>query len=257
MTTEAVADLGAEWIRRFGPADHGTPLRLVCFPHAGGSASFFAPLARALSPDVEAVAVQYPGRQDRRNDEPIRSVAELTDRICAALPPFLDRPVAFFGHSMGAILAFEVAVQLERERGIRPMTFFASGRRAPSVGGATEGTHLLDDDGLVRELRRLNGTDAQFLLDEELVQMILPAIRADYVAIETYRGSTEQLGCPLTVLAGDADPLTTLDEALAWTEHTTQETEMQVFPGGHFFVSEHMGDVAATIQDRLASLTHR
>ncbi|MEV5431927.1 alpha/beta fold hydrolase [Streptomyces sp. NPDC052701] len=243
------------WIRRFRPASDA-PERLVCFPHAGGSASFYLPVSTALSPRVDVVAVQYPGRQDRRREPGLTSVAELADRVTEALAAWTDRPLTFFGHSMGAVVAFEVARRMERA-GSGPVRLFASGRRAPSRV-REETVHTLDDDGVVAELRALDGTDTQFLEDEELLRMVLPAIRSDYQAVETYRcepGATVR--CPVTVLTGDADPKTSLDEARDWERHTLAGADVRVFPGGHFFLSERPADVLAVLTEHFAATASR
>jgi surfactin synthase thioesterase subunit len=242
MSTAPSDDL---WIRRFRPSPDAAD-RLVCFPHAGGSASFYVPVAAALSPGVDVLAIQYPGRQDRRGEPGPSSVAELADGITAALAGWDDRPLTFFGHSMGALVAFETARRMERA-GNGPVRLFASGRRAPSRT-RDEHVHTLDDDGLVTELRRLAGTDAQVLQDEELLRMVLPAIRGDYRAVETYRCEPgARVRCPVTVLTGDADPRTSLEEARAWNEHTDADCDLHVFSGGHFFLSERPAEVLTVL----------
>ncbi|MFE1252082.1 thioesterase II family protein [Streptomyces sp. NPDC058735] len=243
------------WIRRFRPSPEA-PERLVCFPHAGGSASFYVPVADALSPGVDVAAIQYPGRQDRRHEPGPASVAELADRVAEALTGWDDRPLTFFGHSMGSLVAFEVARRMERA-GSGPVRLFASGRRAPSRT-RDERVHTLDDDGVIAELRALAGTDAQVLQDEELLRMVLPAIRSDYRAVETYRCEPGAVvRCPVTVLTGDADPRTSLDEARAWSEHTLSGSEVRVFSGGHFFLSERPAEVVAVLHEHFAAPARR
>ncbi|WP_138796198.1 thioesterase II family protein, partial [Escherichia coli] len=133
------------------------PTRLVCFPHAGGSAAYFHGVSRALSPAVDVLAVQYPGRQDRRHEPLIDSIDGLAARVREELAPWTDRPLALFGHSMGAMVAFEVALRLTAD-GAAPSVLFASGRRAPSRY-REESVHLHDDAGIMAELSRLDGTD--------------------------------------------------------------------------------------------------
>lgn len=234
------------WVRRFHPAD-GAVARLVCLPHAGGSASFFFPLSRALSASVEVLAVQYPGRQDRRHEPAVDNIPDLAEAVFDALRPLGDRPLALFGHSMGAVIGYEVALRM-REAGLRsPMHLFASGRRAPSRDRFQQ-LHELSDETILSELRTLSGTDAAMLADPEVQAMILPAVRADYRAVETYRyDPTRTLDCPVTVLTGDADPRVSLDEARAWTRHTTATLDIEVFSGGHFFLVDHEDEVAATV----------
>jgi pyochelin biosynthetic protein PchC len=247
---------GSRWIRRFHPAED-SPTRLVCFPHAGGAAGFWFPLSRALSQGsspVEALAVQYPGRQDRRAEPWAGDLDELTDGIVQALVPLLDgRPLALLGHSMGAVLAYEVARRLEHQVCSPPAVLFVSGRRAPSRV-LEESVHLRDDQGLLAELRQLGGTGPELLDEPELMRALLPAIRSDYRAIETYlhRPGPEP-SCPVRVLTGDQDPGVTLDEARDWRHHTTGDCTLEVFPGGHFFLTEHTPEVVELISTQMLS----
>jgi surfactin synthase thioesterase subunit len=208
MTDHAAPDATADngrWIRRYHPQPDA-PVRLVCLPHAGGSASFFFPMSRALAGTVEVLAVQYPGRQDRLKEPPIATIPLLADAVYDALLPWTDRPFAFFGHSMGAILAFETARRLEREKGLVAAALFASGRRAPATP-RTETVHRRDDDGLIDEIRRLSGTDNQLLADPEIMRMVLPAIRADYRAAETYRLDADvRVACPIAAATSSSIP---------------------------------------------------
>jgi pyochelin biosynthesis protein PchC len=240
------------WIRRYHRAP-GSSVQLVCFPHAGGSASFYFPVSKALSPRVDVCAVQYPGRQDRRSEPPIDNIPELADAVAAAIRPLADRPLAFFGHSMGAVLGYEVALRLERD-GASPLTrLYVSGRRAPSRVRA-ESVHRLDDEGIVAELRELSGTGTELLTDPEALDMILPAVKNDYRAVETYRdvpGRT--LSCPVSALIGDTDPRVTADEAKAWAGHTTGAFDLRIFPGGHFYLLDQAPEIIALIGRDLAS----
>ncbi|WP_305073038.1 thioesterase II family protein [Micromonospora okii] len=242
------------WIRRFHPAPAGAP-RLVCLPHAGGSASFYFPVSRALSPAVDVLAVQYPGRQDRRHEPCVETIEELARQVFGALRPWRDGPLAIFGHSMGASLGFEVARLIEAETGAPVAHLFPSGRRAPSRR-RHETVHLLDDEGLLADVKKLSGTNAAVLGDPELLRAALPAIRNDYRAAETYEYTAgPKLSCPVTVFTGDADPKTTVDEARAWEEHTTGPFDLRVFPGGHFFLAQHQPAILRTISAALAPTT--
>lgn len=233
------------WIRRYHPTTTSRK-RLVCFPHAGGSATFYRPVSATFSPTVDVIALQYPGRQDRRREVCIEDIGELADRITEQLLDLSEKPTVFFGHSMGATLAFEVASRLEQKGANTPRCLIASGRRAPSTQ-RKEGVHLHDDDGIIAELRQLNGTDSA-LLDDEMLRIALPAIRSDYHAIESYACEPgRKLSCPITVLTGDADSKTSLEEAQAWREHTTASFRLKVFAGGHFFLTEHRSSVNAEI----------
>ncbi|WP_229402155.1 thioesterase II family protein [Micromonospora okii] len=244
-----------KWLRRF----HATPdcaARLVCLPHAGGSASFFHPVSRALAPTVEVLAVQYPGRQDRRREPPVDNIPDLAEQVLGALRHLDDRPLALFGHSMGAVLGYELALRM-RDAGLPPPAhLFVSGRRAPSRY-RDERVHEVSDAQIVSELRALNGTDAVMLADPEVLDMILPAIRADYRAVETYRHDpARRLDCPVTVFTGDSDPRVSVDEARAWGEHTTGPTDLHVLPGGHFFLVDRGDRVIATVRRSLTGDHH-
>lgn len=243
-----VADGSDLWLRQFHPAPDA-PVRLVCFPHAGGSATFYHPVSAALASDCDVAALQYPGRQDRRMEPNVDDIGVLADRIAPVVAPLFDRPVVFFGHSMGAIIAFEVARRL-REEGHTPAMLFASGRRAPSTR-RVETVHQRDDDGIVAEMKAMSGTDAQVLGDEELLRMVLPAIRSDYRAIETYGPVDATVDCPITALVGDADPKTTVPEADAWRAHTTAAFRIQEFRGGHFYLSSRAAEVIAVVREAL------
>ncbi|GGO43699.1 thioesterase [Streptomyces daqingensis] len=251
MTTAAgTAD---PWIRRYHPAPNA-PFRLVCMPHAGGSASFFHPLSQALAREADVVAVQYPGRQDRLREKCLDDVHETADRAFASLWPLTDRPTVLFGHSMGASVAFEVARRME-DKGLVPVALFVSGRRAPSRH-RDEGIHLKEDDGFLAEIKALDGTDASLLDDPDIRRMVLPALRADYRAAETYRPRPgPPLRCPVVAMVGDSDLKAPVEDVRAWSEHTGGTFELEVFPGGHFYLGDRTRDVAATIKRHVAALT--
>lgn len=247
--------MSGPWIRQFHPAPEAGST-LVCFPHAGGSATFYFPVSRALSPRADVLAVQYPGRQDRMDETCVDDIPTLADRIADELTHWTDRPMTLFGHSMGATIAFEVARRLEA-RGVVPLGLFASGRRAPSTH-RDERVHLRDDEGLISELRRLSGTDVEVLADEAMLRMVLPAMRSDYRAVETYRYLPgPPLNCPVTVLTADDDPLVDLGEARAWAQHTVAPFRLRSFMGGHFFISAHAESVIQEIAGHIDAATAR
>ncbi|MFD7133819.1 thioesterase II family protein [Streptomyces sp. NPDC059894] len=247
MTTDLDTDV---WIRRFHPSPEAAA-RLVCFPHAGGSAGFYFWLSARLHPQVEVLAVQYPGRQERRAEPQVSDIEGLAGSIADVLRPWWAEPPAFFGHSMGALVAYETARRLQSTTGSGPAALFASGRRAPSTV-RTERLHLADDRDLVAEIVRQGGTPPALLEDPELVAMVLPTLRGDYRAVERYRHRPgPPIGAPVTVLVGTDDPKVTADEARAWERHTDGPTEVLSFSGGHFFLTEHQDRIGALIRSRL------
>jgi surfactin synthase thioesterase subunit len=239
------------WIRRYHPRPDAAAT-LVCLPHAGGSATFYRPVSAGMPASVDVLAVQYPGRQDRRNEPCVTSIRELADQVTSVLLPWTDRPLVLFGHSMGATLGFEVARRLERDHGVVPRALFASARRAPSCP-RDESVHQRDDDGLIEEVRKLSGTDSAILDDDELIRMALPAIRADYRAAETYAYEPgPNLRCPVVSLVGDDDPKVTVEEARAWSRHTDASAEFHVFRGGHFYLTSHQQEILGLLAEHAA-----
>ncbi|MDQ2588937.1 thioesterase II family protein [Saccharothrix yanglingensis] len=235
-------DERARWLREYHASRRAAP-RLVCFPHAGGSASWYHPMSHALAPDVSVLAVQYPGRQDRRGEVPLDDVGAIARQVAPLVADLPGGPPALFGHSMGALVAFEVARLMTGKHDEAPAHLYVSGRRAPDRH-RSEAVHLMDERGLLAEVAALGGTGAANLRDRDLVAMVLPPLRADYRAVETYRHTPgEPLTCPVTVLTGDADPKTTAAEAEGWREHTTGAFDLRVYPGGHFFLTDHQAEV--------------
>jgi surfactin synthase thioesterase subunit len=247
--TAGGAGNAAGWLRTFTPAPSGAP-RLVCFPHAGGTAEFFRPLAAALAPDIEVLAVQYPGRLDRRRDPAVTDLRDLARQLVPVLAPLRAQgSLAFFGHSMGTVVAFETALVLPE-----PDVLIASGARAPSSPSA-ENVNLDSDQAIVEEVHLLGGTARAVLADPDLRAMVLPAIRADYRALRAYTYTEgTRVGCPISVMVGTSDPRVTLPQARRWRELTTGRFEFRTFDGGHFYLSGQVTGVAAAVRAELSAL---
>ncbi|WP_374700514.1 thioesterase II family protein [Rhodococcus sp. BS-15] len=209
--------------------------QLICFPHAGGSATYYRGLSESMaSSPVQLVSIQYPGRQDRHREPLIDSISELADCVADVVDSSKTMPTAFFGHSMGATLAFEVARRWERRRA-PASALFVSARRAPSVLPPKK-VPLDSDVDIMRELHKLGGTDLHIFEDADTRRMLLPVIRNDYRASEFYRYQPGlDVSCPIFALFGDRDPRASRDEIEAWSEHTSESFEARAFPGGHFF----------------------
>lgn len=225
------------WFRCFKPNPQAR-LRLFCFPHAGGGAAGYAAWPPAL-PDVELYAVQLPGRENRICETPFTQCEPVVQQVCAALQPYLDWPFALFGHSMGSLLAYEVAQTLCRT-GVPPTQLLVSGRRAPHLPDPYPPLHHLPDAGLLAAIQqRYGGIPAVVFQESELRALFTPLLRADFTLVETYQPSTTlPLACPIVAFGGEHDRLTPKSELLAWGKLTARTFALHLLPGGHFYLNE-------------------
>ena len=240
------------WLRTLKPCPRPR-LRLVCFPHAGGAASCFAPWARELPGDVELVAVRYPGREDRLADPFAESMEQLAEEITSACAPLFDRPVVFFGHSMGASVAYEVAVRLAA-RGALPALLCVSARQGPGGDHPVRVLADQDDEALMAEVRGLGGTQAQAFDHPELRPLVLPPIRADYRLLRGYEPRIVPLPCPVAAYYGAADADVPEAAVQAWRSVTRSGFTTRAFPGGHFYLADHTRALVADILGRCTAL---
>ncbi len=230
-------------------------LRLFCLPYAGGSAIAYRPWLQALPAGVEVCPVEPPGRAARLGERPFDRSGTLADAATLALLPHLDRPFVLFGHSMGALVAFEVARRLRDRHGLTPHALFVSGRNAPQVAHDDVTTHLLGDAELVERLRSLNGTPPEVLAHPELLQLVLPLLRADFAVSETHvHEPGEPFDIPLVVLGGDQDPEVRRDGLESWREHARGAFRLHLFPGDHFFLHACQAELLRTLGAELRAL---
>ncbi|MFD3686474.1 thioesterase II family protein [Nocardiopsis sp. NPDC058631] len=243
------------WFRRLAPPVDGG-VRLICFPHAGGASSYYVPLARRLTASgVEVAGVQYPGRQDRRSEPGVGDIVELAGMVARALTAQEpDRPYAFFGHSMGALVAYETVRHLVRRGAPPPVRLFVSGRAAPGLGPTAADRHA-DEEELVAHVRELGGTAEAVFDDPDLRAMVMPALRSDYRALRTYAWAPgEPVKVPMTMLVGNADPVAPVDLVRSWSGHSALPARMEVFAGGHFFLDHALEEVAELVVADLDAL---
>lgn len=213
-------------------------MRLFCLPHAGGGATAYHSWHTELPAFVQLCPVLLPGRETRLSETLETQIDPLVERMDRELRPWLDTPYAIFGHSMGALLAFEWTRRLQRDKLPMPACLFLSGRRAPDVAGDVSNLHSLSDREFLKELTRIyGGIPEEFLEDESLREVFLPILRADIAVVESYCFQEgEPLDCPITVFSGMNDASVSWDELLAWKRHTShRRVAMQIFPGGHFY----------------------
>ncbi|MDO0928745.1 alpha/beta fold hydrolase [Streptomyces sp. TG1A-8] len=234
-------------------------LRLVCLPHAGGSAGFFGDWSAGLAPDVELWAIQYPGRENRIGEPFIAEMDVLAQSVADELHPHAGTPTVIFGHSMGAALGFEVARRLTtpgEQHAMRHLVVSgcaAPHRLRPFPG--QEGAHLLDDERLVAMLGSLGAGGTHLLDDPDLREVLLPPVRNDYRLVQSYTGRRDPaLPIGITAFAGRQDAAVSIDELDAWAEVTDGRCTVRSFPGGHFYLTERRDEVLGALNDVLDGL---
>jgi medium-chain acyl-[acyl-carrier-protein] hydrolase len=229
-------------------------MRLFCFPYAGGGAGIYRSWPAGLPEEVEVLSVRLPGREARLAEAPFTNVGDLAPAAADANRPFLDLPFAFFGHSMGALAAFEVARELRRRGGPTPACLVVSGARAPHRPYPDPPVRELPDAEFLTEVRsRYDAIPAAVLANPELVELLLPSLRADFTVVETYDYREEApLTCPIWCYGGLSDERVSREDLEAWSSHTSSAYALQMFPGNHFFLHSAETAVFQAITQALA-----
>lgn len=213
-------------------------LRLFCFPYAGAGAAIFRTWSGRLPDHVEVCPVQFPGRGTRLMEKPFTQLLPLVETLAQVLIPLLDKPFAFFGHSLGALVGFELARQIRSQSGVQPVRLFVSAARAPQVPHRDRPTYALPEGEFLEELRRLNGTPGELLENAELMQIMIPVLRADFAVSQTYVYAAEPpLACGISSFGGVQDHRVTCDDLAAWRNQTSASCALHMFPGDHFFLN--------------------
>jgi medium-chain acyl-[acyl-carrier-protein] hydrolase len=238
----------------FCPAPNpAAALRLICFPYAGGGASAYHPWAKLLPSTVEVCALQLPGRETRRREMPYTKFDEAINGLIQALEPLLDKPFAFFGHSLGALLAFETARRLRQAGQPQPYHLLLSSRQPPQLPEPFPPIASLPETEFVAEVqRRYDGIPQVILQEPELMALFLPILRADFAVLESHSYCEEPpLAAAITVYGGSHDPLVTAAALNQWRQHTTEAFVQEQFAGGHFYVQVQRAALVASITRRL------
>jgi medium-chain acyl-[acyl-carrier-protein] hydrolase len=232
-------------------------LRLFCFPYAGGGASVFRAWPNDLPPTIEVCAIQYPGRENRMSEPLLSSSEPLVEALITDIQPYLDRPYAFFGHSLGALVAFELARQIDQARQPPLIHLFVSAHAAPQIVNTDPPIHQLPQAEFIRKIADLNGTPDEILSHTELMELLYPILRADFTMNETYAyRAGSPLDCSISALGGLRDSLVSRAQLEAWGEQTHGSFAVRMFPGHHFFLSEVRPLLLRIIaQDLLQSLS--
>ncbi|WP_341891914.1 alpha/beta fold hydrolase [Variovorax sp. YR752] len=244
------------WVRRFSPRPQARA-RLFCFAHAGAGASVYRLWPSGLPADLEVCAVQLPGRETRLHEPALTDMNQIVEAALGALVSEFDRPFAFFGHSMGAVVAAELAHALAARGGPLPGHLVVSGRRAPQCPETDPPLHRLDDADFVAELnRRYGGIPEEVLQHEELLQLLLPALRADLQALETSARAQGRaaLPMPLSAFGGSDDDRAQRDQLEGWGAETRGPFRVRVFPGDHFYLQPRRTELLADLSVTLAPL---
>lgn len=243
------------WVRRFNQRRPGRA-RLFCFAHAGAGASVFRLWPAGLPEELEVCAVQLPGRETRLHEPALTSMTSIVNALVEALSPELDLPFAFFGHSMGAVVASELARKLQAGSGPTPRHLFVSARRAPRLPDPDPALHPLADAEFVAELnRRYGGIPAEVLAHQELMALLLPSMRADLTALETFAPAHDPvLTMPISAFGGLHDQRATRAQLEGWRHETRAGFRLRVFPGDHFFLNPSRAELLADVSASLASL---
>ncbi|WP_046229164.1 thioesterase II family protein [Paenibacillus algorifonticola] len=228
-------------------------LRLFCFPYAGGGASVFSSWKRELPAHIHVCPVQLPGRERRMLEDPMDSVEAIVHSLVSEITPFLHTPFAFFGHSMGALIAFETARQLHFKHHVTPLHLFVSGKTAPHLPYPRKSLHKLPDDQFKKELQLMQGTPEEVLQNDELMEIVMPHLRADFTAVETYvYRPGEVLPCPIAVFGGLQDHDVSIESLYAWQEHTNGSFQVQMLEGNHFFLHNQEQEVIGSVLRELS-----
>ncbi|BCL80846.1 thioesterase [Ktedonobacteria bacterium brp13] len=240
------------WIP-YGQRKPKAGIRLFCFPYAGGGASIFRNWSEQLPAEIEVCPVQLPGRESRLSEQPFSELPPLLDALMVALSPYMDMPYALFGHSMGALICFELTRALRRSTGAAlPVHLLVSGRRAPHIADTDPPTHHLAEPEFIEELRRLQGTPEEVLQNAELLHILLPLLRADFALCETYTYTQEKaLPCPITAFCGLYDREVPREAVAAWQKHTYNTFKTRFFVGDHFFLHKEQAALLQALAQAL------
>ncbi|MEO1374470.1 MAG: thioesterase II family protein [Cyanobacteria bacterium J06635_10] len=214
-------------------------LRLFCFPYAGGSSLIFRRWLDKLPANVELCPIELPGRGSRMKLAPLNRLEPIVEAIATQIQPYLDKPFTFFGHSMGGLMSFEVTRLLYKKYGISPVHLFISAHRAPQIPDSKPPIHALPESDFIAELRRYNGTPNEVLENQELMELFLPILRADFAVLETYTyHHALPLECPIYVFGGLKDNKVSIEQLEAWREQTNNNFSLKMLPGDHFFIND-------------------
>lgn len=248
--------LKSEWFQVFHP-NPTAKLRLICIPYAGGNASMFNSWAKGLPSDIEVISIQLPGRGMRFSTPSYDDMNLLIDGLMKEIPDILNLPYVLFGHSLGSRIGFEIIKRLNAAELKLPLHFIASGSRGPQVEMNEKPIHSLPTEEFLKELKKMNGTSDELLHNSELMNVLMPMLRADFKISETHV-STENtcFNIPLSIFGGADDTKIDLNSLNRWKELFTSLSEITIFPGGHFFIDSHTSQVLLKVKTIISNLQY-
>lgn len=243
--------MASKWFKRVPPHTTRHQCQLYCFPYAGGNTTFYQNWINGLPNSVELVLAQLPGRTNRFVEPALTDMKQVVEQLRIHFKPAPSIPIVFFGHSMGALLAFELARVLRRHHQTGPVCLFVSGCEAPQLKHMKKISHLPHDE-FIEELKVYQGTPHEVLENEELMELVLPTIRADFHSVETYHYIEEPpLNCPIFAFGGWNDHKVDEPELKAWQQQTSLHFQYQMFEGDHFFLHPYEKDILQTLSQQL------
>ncbi|MBP0011788.1 MAG: thioesterase [Roseofilum sp. SBFL] len=241
------------WIKYFTP-NPNAQLRLFCFPYAGGSAAIFRDWHQELPETIEVCPVELPGRSSRMREPLFEEMSSLIESLGAGLRSYLDKPYVVFGHSFGALVSFELACYCREHHYRLPDCLLVSGRQAPHLLDPSP-MHALPKEDFIEQIKRLNGTPQEIMQNPEMMELLVPILRADLKVDETYRYTPKApLDIPVAVFGGEQDSEASRTQLEAWSQHGSCEFSLQMFPGDHFFINTERSHLLQTLSKKLQDI---
>ncbi len=245
------------WLKGIQP-DSKVTMRLFCFSYAGGGASTYLRWRPHITNSIDICALQPPGREDRISEQPISDLSTLISHIADVITPHTKIPYAFFGHCNGALVSFELAREMRRRNIMPPQHMFVSSFRSPGRRNTNRVLHDLPQSTFLDHLRAYGGMPEEILNNDQLMDSLMPTIRADFSLHENYAYREEKsLDCPFTILGGLQDSIVNRKELSGWRDKTRNSAKISMFPGGHFFIDTHREYLLKMINDELLSIVNQ
>ena len=231
--------------------------RLFLFPYVGGGPALFRKWSAKPLEHTEAWSAHYPGRGSRHSEAPVKQITTLAERLSQAIQPLLDKPFALFGHSLGGLVAFELARYLRKNNLPQPIILFVSACGAPHLPDPHPSIHALPDSEFIEALKELNGIPSELFHQSDVIQLLIPILRSDLEAIESYLYTPDEspLNCPIIAFGGLDDPRVSRERLEGWISHTDSSFKSQYFPGDHFFINTARESIMASITAEIKALS--